>query len=317
MNAAAEGLVVPGADQRGRRPGACDRSARTFVACGLTWGRLSLADHLAGLFASGPEIAGFGASRAASAALAGCAMTSKTPAGGMSSMSLMMARCCRTSGVSLRARSSRISGEPTASRYSPASPACRRLSMPGRCCGARDPRAPIQELSRAHVRRCRLAEARGGLPQCRDISHSCRPGNLPACNAGQLPSRPGRAARHAGRAGRLTAENRTAGRGHHALALGTWSLSGSRRTWTARSAIMTGPLGRAGHAPHGPGVRSSRSLPGRAGLSRPPDSRRAARFTPAARSVTGWPKASGERAPAAVTGDAASTTERSRWRGAL
>jgi CspA family cold shock protein len=64
---------------------------------------------------------------------------------------------------------------------------------------------------------------------------------------------------------------------------------------------MTGPLGRAGHAPHGPGVRSSRSLLGRAGLS-PPDSRRAARFTPAARSVTGWPKASGERVPAAVTG---------------
>ena len=120
--------------------------------------------------------------------------------------------------------------------------------------------------------------------------------NLPACNACQLPSRPGRAARHAGRAGRLTAENRTAGRGHHALALGAWSLSGSRRTWTARSAIMTGPLGRAGHAPHGPGVRSSRSLPGRAGLSRPPGSRRAARFTPAVCSVTGWPKASGERA---------------------
>ncbi len=209
MSAAAEGLVVPGADQGRRRPGACDRSARTFVACGLTWGRLSLADHLAGLFASGPEIAGFGASRAASAALAGCAMISKTPSGGISSMSLMMARCCRTPGVSLRARSSRISGEPSASRYSPAPPTCRRLSMPGRCCGARDPLAPIQELSRAHVRRCRLAEARCGCLQCRDISRSCRPGNLPACNAGQLPSRPGRAARHAGRAGRLTAENRT------------------------------------------------------------------------------------------------------------
>jgi hypothetical protein len=78
MNAAAEGLVVPGAEQGGRRPGAFDRSARTLVACGLTWGRLSLADHPAGPFASEPEIADFDASRAASAALAGCAMISKT-----------------------------------------------------------------------------------------------------------------------------------------------------------------------------------------------------------------------------------------------
>ncbi|GEM_PF-1664415 len=179
MNAAAEGLVVPGADQGGRRPGACDPSARTLVACGLTWGRLSLADHLAGPFASGPEIADFDASRAASATLAGCAMISKTPSGGMSSMSLMMARCCRTSGLSLRARSSRISGEPTASRYSPTPPTCRRLSMPGRCCGARDPLAPIQELSRAHVRRCRLAEARGGCLRAGTSPTRAAPGICP------------------------------------------------------------------------------------------------------------------------------------------
>jgi len=205
MNAAAEGLVVPGADQGGRRPGACDRSGRTFVACGLTWGRLSLADHLAGLFASGPEIADFDASRAASAALARCAMISKTPSGGMSSMSLMMARCCRTSGVSLRARSSRISGEPSASRYSPTPPTCRRLSMPGRCCGARDPLAPIQELSRAHVRRCRLAEARGGClsaapgicSRATPASSRRGPAGLPVTPAARAGS-PLRTARRAG-----------------------------------------------------------------------------------------------------------------------
>ena len=243
-------------------------------------------------------------------------MISKTPSGGISSMSLMMARCCRTPGVSLRARSSRISG-------SRARRGIRRLlpRADGYPClddaAALVIRSPRFKNSPSPCAAMSASRGTWRLPQCRDISHSCRPGNLPACNAGQLPSRPGRAARHAGRAGRLTAENRTAGRGHHALALGAWSLSGSRRTWTARSAIMTGPLGRAGHAPHGPGVRSSRSLLGRAGLSRPPDSRRAARFTPAARSVTGWPKASGERAPAAVTGGAASTTKRSRWRRAL
>ena len=155
----------------------------------LTWGRLSLADHLAGLFASGPEIADFDASREASAALAGCAMISKTPSGGMSSMSLMMARCCQTSGVSLRARSSRISGEPSASRYSPTPPACRRLSMPGRCCGARDPLAPIQELSRAHVRRCRLAEARGGCLSAGTSPARAAPGICP--RATPASSRPG------------------------------------------------------------------------------------------------------------------------------
>lgn len=200
-------------------------------------------------------------------------------------------------------------------RCSPTPPTCRRLSLPGRCCGARDPLVLIQELSRAHVRRCRLTEVRGGCLSAGTSPTRAAPGICPRATSGSSRHGPAGPSRRPG--GQAPAENRTAGRDHHALALGTWPLSGSRRTWTARSAIMTGPWA-------GPGTRrtarafapaarfpAGRGCPGRRAADGP------YRCTPAVCSVTGWPKASGERAPAAVTGGAASTTKRSRWRKAL
>ena len=178
-------------------------------------------------------------------------------------MSLMMARCCRTSGVSLRARSSRISGEPSASRCSPTPPACRRLSMHGRCCGARDPLAPIQELSRAHVRRCRLAEARGGCLSAGTSPARAAPGICP--RATPASSRRGPAGLPVTSAGRAGSPLRTARRGgvttHSRLERGRCPVAEEPGRPGQRSRPGPGP-GRARAARPGRSLQPLASRPG-------------------------------------------------------